>query len=117
MTKKKTPIEAAKALLEKNGYTVKAIRPDPKIGDVVRTYEDDGSYNDVLITFREIDNSAHGDGFEFGGVAVSEAKREDQYPDMLWIDSAKWAKDDGQYQVIGHVDLSKFTNTSKLTLP
>ena len=111
--KKQDPIEAAKKLLERKGYTVKANRPDPRIGDVVRFRDeagsDGGKLKTVLITFHQIKPSALDDVWAFGGVYVHSGTYEAMYTEPVWIDSVEWAKDDGQYEVIGHVDLSKFT--------
>lgn len=108
--KKQDPIEAAKKLLESKGYTVKTNRPDPRIGDVVR-FRDDASdtLNTVLITFHQTKPSALDDVWAFGGVHIHSGAYDDMFTESMWIDSVEWAKDDGQYEVVGHVDLSKFT--------
>lgn len=91
-------------LLKQQGYTVTKVRPDPRIGDVVR-FHGEGPY-DVLITFHELGRNE--DAYEYGGVVVSEQKYIDQCSEALWIDRNEWAKDDGQYEVIGHVDLTQW---------
>lgn len=108
MATKTTTIRAALKLLEKEGYTVTKKRQDPRIGDVVRFKCDEGEPYDVLITFHQTDNSYDGDQYDFGGVIVSEMKYADQSTDAIWIDRNEWAKDDGQYEVIGHVNLDKW---------
>lgn len=108
MAKKKDPIAEAKALLTANGYEVKSRRPDPKIGDVVR-FRDDGM--DVLIAFHQTDAIERGDEYVFGGVPMHIGGYDDIYTEPMWIDRNEWAKDDGQYEVIGHVDLTKYTKT------
>ena len=109
-TKKQDPTEAAKKLLESKGYTVKANRPDPRIGDVVRFKDAQNLelYN-MLVTFHQTDSTGPDDVYRFGGVYVHSGTYEAMYTEPVWIDSVEWAKDDGQYEVIGHVDLSKFT--------
>jgi hypothetical protein len=108
--KKQDPILAAKKLLESKGYTVKAVRPDPRIGDVVRIWENGGGVLcNMLVTFNQTDSTGPDDTFRFGGVYVHSGTYEAMYTEPVWIDSEEWAKDDGQYEVIGHVDLSKFT--------
>jgi len=102
----KREINAAMKLLKQEGYTVTKKRPDPRIGDVVRFTDDDGTY-DVLITFHVLGRNE--DAYEYGGVTVSEQDYKDQYTEACWIDRNEWAKDDGQYEVIGHVDLTKWT--------
>jgi hypothetical protein len=108
--KKQDPILAAKRLLESKGYTVKTNRPDPRIGDVVR-FRDDTSdtLNSVLITFHQTEPTGPDDSFVFGGVHIHSGTYDTMFTESMWIDSEEWAKDDGQYEVIGHVDLSKFT--------
>lgn len=112
MKKKQDPILAAKKLLESKGYTVKVNRPDPRIGDVVRVWawEDKrGVLCDMLVTFNQTDSTGPDDVYRFGGVYVHCGTYEAMYTELVWIDSEEWAKDDGQYEVIGHVDLSKLT--------
>jgi len=111
MAKKKDPIAEAKALLTASGYEVKAKRTDPKIGDVVRMYQDDESPEDVLITVHQTDSHTAADVWNYGGVVVACGKYDDLYTDFIWIDRNKWAKDNGAYEVIGHVDLTKYTKT------
>ncbi len=96
---KKSPIQTAVDLLKKNGYTVTKKRADPRIGDVVRVRDDDA---DVLITFHDITVTT----YVFGGVVI--AKGVTPESDAYWIDRNEWAKDDGQYEVIGHVNLDKY---------
>ena len=103
----KARIAAAKKLLEAEGYTLTKKRPDPRIGDVVRFYGDDEDY-DVLITFHQLDDATPEDTYDFGGVIVSERKYEYQHTDSMWIDRDEWAKDDGQYEVVGHMNLDKW---------
>lgn len=103
----KARIAAAKKLLEAEGYTLTKKRPDPRIGDVVRFYGDDGDH-DVLITFHQTDDATPDDVYDFGGVIVSEQGYADQYTEACWIDRDEWAKDDGQYEVVGHVNLDKW---------
>ena len=104
----KTAINAALKLLKKEGYTVEKKRPDPRIGDVVRMHYDDGTFDDVLITFHQLDRNGPDDVFPFGGVVVSERKYNDQYTEAMWIDENEWARVDGQYEIIGHVNLDKW---------
>jgi hypothetical protein len=104
----KAQINAAMKLLKKEGYTVNKKRPDPRIGDVVRMEGDRGELIDLLITFRQIDSATLEDVYEYGGIVVSEQTYMDQYTDSMWIDRNEWAKDDGQYEVVGHVDLTKW---------
>lgn len=106
MTKKKNPIEEAKALLLASGYSVKSNRPDPRIGDVVLIASEG---HEVLITFHQAPGATMDDVYVFGGVVVSRANYSDQNTDTYWIDRNEWAKDDGQYKVVGHVDLTKYT--------
>jgi hypothetical protein len=108
-TKKKDPIAEAKALLTASGYEVKAKRPEPKIGDVVRMYQDDESTEDVLITVHQTDSHSADDVWNYGGVVVARGKYDDLYTDFMWIDRNLWAKDDGDYEVVGHIDLTKYT--------
>lgn len=103
----KARIAAAKKLLEAEGYTLTKKRPDPRIGDVVRFHEDDGDY-DVLITFHQTDAAERDESYDFGGVIVSEQGYDYQDTDNLWIDRNEWVKDDGQYEVVGHVNLDKW---------
>ena len=107
--KKQDPIEAAKKLLESKGYTVKTNRPDPRIGDVVKFKDDYAKLNTMLVTFNQTDSTGPDDVYRFGGCVVHSGTYEAMYTEPVWIDSVEWAKDDGQYEVIGHVDLSKFT--------
>lgn len=113
MSKYPKSITAAKKLLESNGYEVKMKRPDPKIGDVVRFDTDEDGICDVLITFHQTDDTTIDDVYDFGGVVVSEGRWDDLNTDAHWIDREEWAKDDGQYTIVGHVDLSKYTKTVK----
>ncbi len=108
-TKKPLTIAASKKLLEANGYTVNKCREDPKIGDVVRMGRDNGDTMDILITFHQTDDATDDDIFDFGGVEVAVGTYKQLYTEPCWIDRDEWAKDDGQYQVVGHVDLSEFT--------
>lgn len=101
-------INRAKRLLEKNGYTVAKYRPDPRIGDVVRFHEGDKPY-DVLITFYQTDSVTPEDVYAFGGVQVGRGTYLQLCTEPLWIDQNEWQKDDGQYEVIGHIDLSGIT--------
>ena len=110
-TKKPLTIAASKKLLEANGYTVNKCREDPKIGDVVRMGRDNGDTMDILITFHQTDDATDDDIFDFGGVEVAIGTYDQLYTEPCWIDRDEWAKDDGQYQVVGHVDLSGFTKT------
>jgi hypothetical protein len=109
---KKSPILTAVDLLKKNGYTVTKKRADPRIGDVVRFRDEltDGVPDEVLITFHqtEPDPGNTEDVWDFGGVIVSKKKWVEQYTEAMWIDRNEWAKDDGQYEVIGHVNLDKY---------
>ena len=106
MAKKKDPIAEAKALLTANGYEVKSRRPDPKIGDVVR-FRDDGM--DVLIAFHQTDAIERGDEYVFGGVPMHIGGYDDIYTEPMWIDRREWEQNDGAYEVVGHVDLTKYT--------
>ena len=109
---KKSPIQTAVDLLKKNGYTVTKKRADPRIGDVVRMRDEltDGVPDEVLITFHRTDPDPANtdDVYDFGGVIVSKQNYDHQYSEALWIDRKEWAKDDGQYEVIGHVNLDKY---------
>jgi hypothetical protein len=109
--KKQDPIEAAKKLLESKGYTVKANRPDPRIGDVVKVWDEAGMkvLHTMLVAFHQTDSTGPDDTYHFGGVYVHSGTYDAMYTEPVWIDSVEWAKDDGQYEVVGHVDLSKFT--------
>lgn len=107
MSKKTNPITAAKNLLERSGYSVKKKRDDPKIGDVIRFYDGCSDPYNVLITFHQTKPDNADDVWDFGGVIVSEGLYEDMNSDACWIDRNEWARDDGQYTVIGHIDLSK----------
>ena len=107
-TKTLPKINAAKKLLEKAGYTVTMNRPDPRIGDVVRFKSSDSTYEDMLITFHQLDPATADDVYDFGGVIVSEKRYADIYTEPCWIDRDEWAKDDGTYEVIGHVNLDKW---------
>ena len=93
-TAKKSPIQTAVDLLKKNGYTVTKKRADPRIGDVVRFRDLDMN---VLITLHDPAST----NYKFGGVVISKRT-------VRWIDRNEWAKDDGQYEVIGHVNLDKY---------
>ena len=110
-TKKPLTVAAAKKLLEANGYTVNKRREDPKIGDVVRMDDGDGKTMDILITFHQTDITGPDDVFTYGGVEVAVGTYHQLYTEPCWIDRDEWAKDDGQYKVVGHVDLSGFTKT------
>lgn len=96
-------IEAAKNLLQKEGYEIKKPRPDPRIGDVVRI-KGSGKTFDALIVFHETSDA----DYQYGGVEVSTGDYCHIYTENLWIDREEWAKDDGQYTVIGHVNLDKW---------
>lgn len=111
----KAQINAAKKLLEKEGFTVTKTKPgyeviqkrtDPRIGDVVRFHMDMNC--DVLVTFHQTDDASTDDVYSFGGVVVSEQNYNDMHTEHFWIDRNEWAKDDGKYEVIGHVDLDKW---------
>ena len=104
-TAKKSPIQTAVDLLKKNGYAVTKKRADPRIGDVVR-FRDEKA--DLLITFHQTDRQTPDDSYTFGGVIVGRNVYAKLYVDNLWIDRNEWAKDDGQYEVIGHVNLDKY---------
>ena len=108
-TKKPLTVAAAKKLLEANGYTVNKRREDPKIGDVVRMDDGDGKTMDILITFHQTDITGPDDVFTYGGAEVAVGTYKQLHIEPCWIDRDEWARDDGQYQVVGHVDLSRFT--------
>ena len=109
MTKKKDPIEDAKALLLASGYTIKRNRADPRIGDVV--WMAPGG-QELLITFHQTDDATKADVYDFGGVIVSVTNYANQDTEIFWINRNEWAKDDGMYKVVGHVDLTKYTKTT-----
>lgn len=101
MTSKKD-ITAAKRLLERNGFEVKAKRPEPRIGDI---FEIDG-YK-VLITFHQLDSVGPDDTYRWGGVKVHEGFYKDMYTEALWIDSEKYHSNPNSYKYLGCIDLSE----------
>jgi mRNA-degrading endonuclease YafQ of YafQ-DinJ toxin-antitoxin module len=111
MTKKKpTPsvIRSAKTLLEKNGYTVRKLRPHPQIGDIVR-FRDTTTPMDVLIVFHQTDDATPEDVYDFGGVQVGRGTYQQLYTEPLWVDREEWQKDDGAYKIVGRIDLTSIT--------
>lgn len=102
MASKKTPVEAAKALLLNEGYTVTKKRPDPRIGDIV---EIEGEK--VLIIFHQKDRTNKDDHYRFGGYCVQVGVYAEMDTDApSWIDEREW-HDESQYPLLGHIDLTK----------
>lgn len=95
------PIEAARELLQKSGYTVKYNRTEPKVGDVFRFHE---SGQNVLIMFQDKSD----DQWDWGGVAVDGTNNWD---DITWIDKEVYDENGPEYELIGHIDLSLAMNT------
>lgn len=104
----KAQINAAMKLLKNEGYTVNKKRPDPRIGDVVRFNCDSEGPYDVLITFHQTTPANNMDCWDYGGMEIIERPYDNMNTEACWIDRNEWAKDDGQYEVIGHVDLTKW---------
>jgi hypothetical protein len=109
MSRKPNPILTAKRLLEKNGYRVTPIRPDPQIGDIIRFWYADSTCDDVLITFHQTNDVTPEDVYDFGGVVVAQCTHRQMDTDNYWINRNEWQQDAGDYELVGHVDLSGFT--------
>ena len=102
MAKNKTPVEAAKALLLNEGYTVTKKRPDPRIGDIV---EIEGEQ--ALIIFHQKNKVSTDDHYRFGGYPVQVGVYAEINTDApAWIDEREW-HDESQYPLLGHIDLTK----------